>query len=60
MAWSSLIDRENLNKEVELQNPFSGSIFYGKNSKVAYILLAPWHSGTYIFAPMMNRLKKQV
>ena len=58
MAWSSLIDKENLSKEVELQNPFSGSLFYGENSKVSYILMGPWHSGSYIFSPMKRKIQK--
>ncbi len=58
MAWSSLIDRENLSKEVELQNPFSGSVFYGGVTKTAYILIAPWHAGSYLFAPIKRKLRK--
>jgi len=56
--WSSLFDRDNLSTEVELQNPFSGSVFYNHGSKVAYILIAPWHSGSYIFSRIKRKIRK--
>lgn len=56
-CWSSLFDKENLNREVELQNPFSGSVFYDKGSKVVYVLIAPWHAGSYIFTRIKSKIR---
>jgi len=57
LSWSSLFDKDNLNREVELQNPFSGSVFYDRGSKVAYVLIAPWHAGSYIFTLIKKRIR---
>ena len=58
LSWSALFDKENLSKEVEIQNPFSGSVFYDHGSKTGYVLLAPWHAGSYIFALLKRRIRR--
>jgi hypothetical protein len=58
LSWSSLFDQDNLNREVELQNPFSGSIFYNNGNKVIYVLISPWHSGSYIFTLLKRKIKR--
>ena len=58
VSWSSLFDKDVLDSEVEMQNPFSGSVFYGHGNKTAYILMAPWHSGSYVFSSIKRKIRK--
>jgi len=58
-TWSSLFHKENLSGEVELQSPFSGSVFYDKGSKIGYILIAPWHAGSHIFSLIKRRIRQE-
>lgn len=59
LSWSYLFDKDNLNREVELQNPFSGSTYFNQNSKTAYVLIAPWHAGSYVFLLLKRKIQKK-